>query len=223
MRIERGASNGLLLAARPTLSPSYWLLRFVKVDNEAVYQLCISDAVKVSVGNPVMVEFTEVASGADPQSAEVTLSPGQWMLYAYEQNTTSLNWTLANKLAYEQLVEVVGAAAPDPEPTDPCGGDCDTCEIISAAEASELVSCTPDGNKPTLYGALTADDAITPEVIATTLDGASKTDAVKAIICDPCDPCLLTVNITVDGNPEATIDDVDPCVENNITVNITYS
>lgn len=68
--------------------------------------------------------------------------------------------------------------------------ECDTpCDVIAAAEASEIVTCTPDANKPDLYGALTADDAITPEVIVTALDGASKTDAVRAIICDPCPDC----------------------------------
>lgn len=191
MRIERGASNSFTLAVRPTLSPSKWLLRFVKVDDEAVYQLCIAEAI-ATVGNPVQLTFTEVSASPDAQDAEVTLSPGQWDLYVYEQDDTSLNWTLAERLAYQQLIEVVGAAAPDPEPTNPCGADCPTeCEVIAAAEAATVVSCTPDGNKPTLYVALTADDAITPEVIVVAMDGASKTDSVKAIICDTCSDGLF--------------------------------
>lgn len=198
------------------------------------------------------------------------------------------------------------------------GSDCPTeCEVIAAAEAASIVSCTPDGNKPTLYAALTADDAITPEVIVVAMDGASKTDAVKAIICDTCSdglfktsdgattiatvpsgtsvnagdsviyyddengdtqstdpfdtafngteihpdtvipsreildenldpvgvrkvtlydlindtvpnvpvcsPCLMTVNVTVDGTPQTPITDVDPCVDNTLNINITYS
>lgn len=35
--------------------------------------------------------------------------------------------------------------------------------------------------------------------------------------------CLLTVNVTVDGVLEETLTDVDPCEENNVTINITYS
>ena len=125
MRIERGAANTFTLAARPTVSPSNWLLRFVHATEEGVYQLCIADAI-ANTGRPVQLTFTEVSASPDPQDAEVTLSPGQWNLYVYEQTTTLLNWTLADRLVYEQLIEVVGAAIPPPDPTNPCGGggDC---------------------------------------------------------------------------------------------------
>lgn len=38
--------------------------------------------------------------------------------------------------------------------------------------------------------------------------------------CPPSEPCLLTVNITVNGEAETPIEDVDPCVENTININI---
>lgn len=44
-----------------------------------------------------------------------------------------------------------------------------------------------------------------------------------AEICDGGAACLLTVNVTVDGVLEETLSDVDPCEENNVTINIIYS
>ena len=160
MRIERAASNTFTLAVRPTVSPSRWLLRFVSVNDEAVYQLCIAQAVAVA-GRPVQITFDEVSASPDPQDGEVTLSPGQWHLYVYEQSTTSLNWTQADRLVYEQLVEVVGAAAPPPEPTDPCAGS-----------------------------------------------GGD---------------CPLDIIVNVDGVQVDTFEDVDPCEDNTLNINITYS
>jgi hypothetical protein len=108
----------------------------------------------------VQLTFTEVAASPDPQDAEVTLSPGQWNLYVYEQTTTSLNWTLADRLVFEQLIEVVGAAIPPPDPTNPCGGGGD---------------CPYDGV------------------------------------------------INVNGVPSGTFGPFDPCDDNELTVNITFS
>lgn len=127
MRFERGASNTFTIPARPTTTPSNWLLRFVKVDG-GLEVLCIADAYAVS-GMPVQLTFTEVSSSPTAVDGEVTLSLGQWHLYVYEQASASnLNFTQATRQPFDTLVEVVGAATPDPEPTDPCagggGGDC---------------------------------------------------------------------------------------------------
>lgn len=139
MRILRGAERSYQLAARPTLTPSKWLMRFVKVDNEALYQLCIADAI-TTAGVPVLLTFTEVPTGADPLDAEVTLPPGQWQMYVYEQDsTTNLNWTLADRFVHEVMVEVVGAATADPEPTDPCDGvSACTIDVIVSVDGTEV-------------------------------------------------------------------------------------
>lgn len=126
MRIERGASNTFTVPARPTTTPSNWLLRFVKVDG-GLEVLCIADAYAVT-GMPVQLTFTEVSSSPDALDGEVTLSLGQWHMFVYEQaSDTNLNYTQATRSPFDTLVEVVGAAVPDPPPTDPCGGGGDSC------------------------------------------------------------------------------------------------
>ena len=160
MRFERGASNTFTIPARPTTTPSNWLLRFVKVDG-GLEVLCIADAFAVT-GMPVQLTFTEVSSSPDALDAEVTLSLGQWQLYVYEQASASnLNYTLATRSPFDTLVEVVGAAVPDPPPTDPCGGGGESCP--------------------------------------------------------------LDVFIKVNGSLVQVLNNVDPCEENNITINVTYA
>jgi hypothetical protein len=154
MRFERDASNTFTLAARPTLSPSEWLLRFVKVDS-GVEMLCVADAYAVT-GRPVRLTFVETATSPAALDSEVTLSTGQWQLYVYEQaSATNLNYTLTDRLVYDTLVEVVGAAIPDPEPTDPCtGGGCEevtvrinTVDVPVTLQNCEIdIDCTDVGN-----------------------------------------------------------------------------
>lgn len=210
MRIEREATNSFTLAARPTLSPSRWLLRFNREDDPATEQLCIATAL-ATTGMPVLLTFEEVASSPDPQAGEVTLSTGQWRLRVYEQTTTSLNYASSDRSVYDVLVEVVGAEIPDPDPTDPCegGGDCPTdCEVIEGMDASEIVACVPSADRPALLCDVMDTDEATPEAIVVCLDGANKTDAVKAIICTPCHDCD-PFELTVNGADFDTVD--DPC------------
>ena len=211
MRIEREANNSFTLAARPTVSPSRWLLRFNRENDPATEQLCIATAL-ATTGMPVLLTFEEVASSPDPQAGEVTLSTGQWRLRVYEQTTTSLNYTNSTRSVYDVLVEVVGAEIPDPDPTDPCegdGGDCpEECEVIEGMDASEIVACVPSDDRPALLCEVMDADEATPEVIVVCLDGASKTDAVKAIICDPCPECD-PLEVLVNGEAYAEVD--DPC------------
>lgn len=136
MRIERDAENSFTIAARPTLSPSNWLLRFVSIQRDQGQAgdeyLCIADAM-ANEGRPVLLTFTEVASSPDATDAEITLAPGQYQLYVYEQtSTTNLNYTLCERVGtiahgtyqgvFATLVEVVGDAAGEVEPTNPCAG-----------------------------------------------------------------------------------------------------
>lgn len=156
MRFERGASNTFTIAARPTLTPSKWLLKFVKIDGGLTI-LCIAQATPEE-GDPVQMTFAEQDSTPNPLIGQVTLPVGQWQLTVYEQSsTTNLNWTLADRSPFTALVEVVGAYVPPPPPTDPCGGTSD---------------------------------------------------------------CPMTVNVTVNGVPQTPIEDVDPCVDNTVTITI---
>lgn len=234
MRIEREATNSFTLAARPTVSPSRWLLRFNRENDPATEQLCIATAL-ATTGMPVLLTFEEVDSSPDPQAGEVTLSTGQWRLRVYEQTTTSLNYANSTRSVYDVLVEVVGAEIPDPDPTDPCegdGGDCpEDCEVIEGMDASEIVACVPSADRPALLCEVMDTAEATPEAIVVCLDGANKTDAVRAIICNPCpecnpleltvngvafeeveDPCGATTNVRVldaDDNPVGSLDAPD--------------
>ena len=144
MRFERGASNTFTIAARPTLTPSKWLLKFVKVDGGLTI-LCIAQATPEE-GDPVQMTFTEQDATPNPLIGQVTLPIGQWQLTVYEQSsTTNLNWTLSDRSPFTALVEVVGAYVPPPPPTDPCGDVCDdaTVEIngveVETVEAGDTV------------------------------------------------------------------------------------
>ena len=227
MRIERDAQNSFTLAARATLTPSRWLLRFNRENDPDVEQLCIADSYG-SDGMPVLLTFTEVDSSPDPQDAEVTLNKGQWRLRVYEQTTTSLNYANSDRQVYDVLVEVDGPAAADPEPTDPCDGegDCPTdCEVIEGMDASEIVACVPSGDRTALLCEVMDTAEATPEAIVVCLDGANKTDAVRDIICTPCPECdecssTLTVRVYLNGSLEETLTGLDACDDQTYNINI---
>ena len=40
--------------------------------------------------------------------------------------------------------------------------------------------------------------------------------------CVPGDSCLFNLLVIINGEEEEVIEDLDPCVENNITINVTY-
>jgi hypothetical protein len=110
--------------------------------------LCVADAYAVA-GRPVRLTFVETDANPTALDGEVTLSPGQWQLYVYEQASASnLNYTLAGRLVYDTLVEVAGADIPDPEPTDPCAGSGDSCLVdvvvnVNGVEENTLTDLDP--------------------------------------------------------------------------------
>ena len=187
MRITRGADKTFTLAARPTMEPSKWLLRFVKKENEDVYQLCLASAFTFE-GSPVQLTFTETDTPT-ALDGEVTLSVGQWQMYVYEQtSTTNLNWTLADRLVMEVMVDVEGAEVPDPDPTDPCSGACpDLCELLSEdTDPLTSAACVTDDNAPAMGSILLQRDTYTPDLIVEHIGNAGKTAGVQALICTPC-------------------------------------
>ena len=90
-----------------------------------------------------------------------------------------------------------------------CDSPCPTdCEVIQRMDASEIVACVPDGDRPALLCAVIDTNQATPEAIVVCLDGADKTDAVRDIICDPCPPCDPAI-IEINGDQIREIE--DPC------------
>jgi hypothetical protein len=89
----------------------------------------------------------------------------------------------------------------------------------------------PDGVEYWSYDQLLGEDWTTTNSPANPWDGVWVSSVGNPIVgtvrqatigdlcpCEPCDPCLLTVNITVNGEAETPIEDVDPCVENTINI-----
>lgn len=131
MVIERSASNTLVVMARETLSPSYWLLHFNDPDrNSNAY--CIVQAGNAT-GAMITLTFTEVASGAVATSGQVTLSPpGNWQVTIYEQTSSSnLNTANANRLVYTQAIFVEGGAGAETGWTDECPSTGDECDPLT--------------------------------------------------------------------------------------------
>lgn len=103
-----------------------------------------------------------------------------------------------------------------------CSGvGCDTCTVVNAADPSVVVACIEaEGDVPIYLGQIVDSDQATPDLIVEAIENAGKGAAVEALICTPC---LMTVNIYVDGNLAETQADVDPCEDNTFNINISYS
>ena len=117
----------------------------------------------------------------------------------------------------DKVVECLGSRLSEICDTTPC----DTCEVVNAADPSEVVACIEAENDITIYlGQIIDSDQATPDLIVEAIGNAGKTDEVEALLCTPC---LVTVNISLDGVPQTPIENLDPCENNTINVNITYS
>ena len=146
MQIERGTLNTLLVNARPTLTPSRWLLWFRDPErNASVYCLCSA----LVAGSPTLIRFEETDTPT-ALNGQVKLSPpGNWTLKIYEQSsTTNLNPANATRLVEERAVFVVGAVEPESgwSGTECPPGSGDDCEdgtvILVDSEGTELDSVT---------------------------------------------------------------------------------
>lgn len=117
----------------------------------------------------------------------------------------------------DKVVECLGSRLSEICDTTPC----DTCEVVNAADPSEVVACIEAENDiPTYLGQIIDSDQATADLIVEAIGNAGKTDEVEALLCTPC---LVTVNISLDGVPQTPIENLDPCENNTINVNITYS
>ncbi len=117
----------------------------------------------------------------------------------------------------DKVVECLGSRLSEICDTTPC----DTCEVVNAADPSEVVACIEAENDIPIYlGQIIDSDQATADLIVEAIGNAGKTEAVQALICEPCP---MTVNVTVNGDAQPPIEDVNPCEDNTLTINITYN
>jgi hypothetical protein len=111
--------------------------------------------------------------------------------------------TLINKASNDKVIECLG-----PERVGQICGDnpCDLCDVVAPADPSDVVACVTPGNVPSLVAATLLLEGATPEVIVVALDGADKTDEVRALICEPCPPCGSVDILDQNDNVIATVD-----------------
>lgn len=134
MRIARDSSFNLVFAARATVSPSYWLIRFTSVTTGlSVY--CIAQNAATS-GYGISLPITETGdTSPTATSGEVQMSPpGNWKVTIFEQtSSTNLDPANASRTVWSGMVDVTGEAC-EPEVNTgtecPPGGDCDPVTIL---------------------------------------------------------------------------------------------
>ena len=127
MVIERGQTNTLLVMARETLSPSYWLLHFNDPDRDS-NAYCVCSATNAT-GSFLTIPFVETNSPV-AVDGEVKLSPaGNWRLKIYEQSSpTNIDTSLAGRLVKTQEVYVDAGDAADAGWTEQCPPTGTTCD-----------------------------------------------------------------------------------------------
>lgn len=104
-------------------------------------------------------------------------------------------------------------------PSD-CPDPCDV--VVTLVNDAQLVPCIPSGDRTALLCEVMDTAEATPEAIVVCLDGANKTDAVRDIICTPCDECssTLTVRVYMNGSLEETLTGLDACDDQTYNINI---
>lgn len=128
MDISRSSTSTFLYGGRSLLTPSYFLLRWERIDTRvSTYCIC------TNIGNdagPILLQVTETgAVTPDPFDAEVQLGEGQYQLSVWEQNDDSNLFPPETDAEFSELVWVAPSALPTPPPVDPClgcggGSDC---------------------------------------------------------------------------------------------------
>ena len=127
MQIERGASNTLVVMARVTLSPSYWLLHFTDIERGGNAYCVVQPG--NSGGAFISLTFTETTAPVALDGEVLLAPPGNWNVKIYEQtSSTNLVPASANRLVKDVDVFVVGDGVADGGWTETCptdGGECD--------------------------------------------------------------------------------------------------
>jgi hypothetical protein len=130
MVIERGASNTLVVMARVTLSPSYWLLHFTDIERGG-NAYCVVEPGN-SGGAFISLTFTETSAPVALDGEVLLAPPGNWNVKIYEQ-TSSINLVpaSANRLVKDVDIFVVGDGVADGGWTERCPTDGDECDPLS--------------------------------------------------------------------------------------------
>lgn len=130
MQIERGASNTLVVMARVTLSPSYWLLHFTDIERGGNAYCVVQPG--NSGGAFISLTFTETTAPVALDGEVLLAPPGNWNVKIYEQtSSTNLVPASANRLVKDVDVFVVGDGVPDSGWTETCPTDGDECDPLS--------------------------------------------------------------------------------------------
>ena len=130
MQIERGASNTLVVMARVTLSPSYWLLHFTDIERGG-NAYCVVEPGN-SGGAFISLTFTETTAPVALDGEVLLAPPGNWNVKIYEQtSSTNLVPASANRLVKDVDVFVVGDGVADGGWTETCPTDGDECDPLS--------------------------------------------------------------------------------------------
>jgi hypothetical protein len=130
VQIERGASNTLVVMARVTLSPSYWLLHFTDIERGG-NAYCVVEPGN-SGGAFISLTFTETTAPVALDGEVLLAPPGNWNVKIYEQ-TSSINLVpaSANRLVKDVDIFVVGDGVADGGWTETCPTDGDECDPLS--------------------------------------------------------------------------------------------
>ena len=130
MQIERGASNTLVVMARVTLSPSYWLLHFTDIERGGNAYCVVQPG--NSGGAFISLTFTETTAPVALDGEVLLAPPGNWNVKIYEQtSSTNLVPASANRLVKDVDVFVVGDGVADGGWTETCPTDGDECDPLS--------------------------------------------------------------------------------------------
>ena len=132
MQIERGASNTLVVMARVTLSPSYWLLHFTDIERGGNAYCVVQPG--NSGGAFISLTFTETTAPVALDGEVLLAPPGNWNVKIYEQtSSTNLVPASANRLVKDVDIFVVGDGVADGGWTETCptdGGECDPLNYV---------------------------------------------------------------------------------------------
>jgi hypothetical protein len=161
VQIERGASNTLVVMARVTLSPSYWLLHFTDIERGG-NAYCVVEPGN-SGGAFISLTFTETTAPVALDGEVLLAPPGNWNVKIYEQtSSTNLVPASANRLVKDVDIFVVGDGVADGGWTETCPTDGDECDPLSYSLVNTDDTELDGGSVPDPCGenlTLTAPDA----------------------------------------------------------------
>lgn len=150
MDIRLNSTFTLFQPGRETLSPSYFLLHFVDVDQQQQRFAIVQN--QGAANGPLLFEVTEMEAG-NPTLGQVQLYAANWQLTVYEQSSaTNQDIASAGRKVWTELVGVCEQPdIPAREPYDPCiGCGDDPClpTTVNGAESTTPTIVVSQGGNP---------------------------------------------------------------------------